>query len=81
MFSCEICENFKNTFFRERLWATASVFYSTFINTLLKAALKNLKRMLSLHFFDEFFCFLNWFSGVKIAIGHQIFPTEFADKT
>ena len=25
MFSCEFCENFKNTFFTEHLWTTASV--------------------------------------------------------
>ena len=24
MFSCEFCENFKNTFFTEHLWTTAS---------------------------------------------------------
>ena len=26
MFSCEFCENFKNTFFKERIQTTASVF-------------------------------------------------------
>ena len=25
MFSCEFCENFKNTFFTEHLWTTASL--------------------------------------------------------
>ena len=26
MFTCEFCETFKNTFFTEHLWTTASVF-------------------------------------------------------
>ena len=37
-----------------------ALFYSTFISTPLKVALKNLKRMLLVDRFDRFFCFLNW---------------------
>ena len=28
MFTCEFCETFKNTFFTEHLWTTASVFWT-----------------------------------------------------
>ena len=35
-----------------------AIFYSTFISALLKVALKNFKRMLLVHRFDRFFCFL-----------------------
>ena len=40
-FSREFCENSKNTFFTERLWATASVNINIF---LLKKGLSNLKQ-------------------------------------
>ena len=35
------------------------IFYSAFIRALLKLALTNFKRMLLVHHFDGFFCFLN----------------------
>ena len=38
-----------------------ALFYSTFISTIYKIALKNFKKILLVHRFDEFFCFLNWF--------------------
>ena len=41
-----------------------ALFNSTLISTLLKVALKNFKRILLVHCFDGFFCFLNWFFKV-----------------
>ena len=36
-----------------------AIFYFAFISALLKVALKNFKRMLLVHHFDGFCCFLN----------------------
>ena len=41
-----------------------TLFYSIFISTHLKVALKNLMMMLLVHCFNGFFCFLNWFLKV-----------------
>ena len=42
------------------------LFYSVFISTLLEGALKNFKRMLLVHCFNGFFCFLNWYFKVFV---------------
>ena len=36
MFSCEFSEIFKNNFFTEHVWATASFCYNTFLQVFLK---------------------------------------------
>ena len=52
MFSCEFCEIFKNTFYREHLWATASENNKNNINNILSVNNVNaLVQVLPLHSF------------------------------
>ena len=72
------CYRVKTAEFEFAIKCSFSKINSTFsCRALLKGVLKNFKRMLLLHPFDEFFCFLNWFFKVFLLKWFRNLKAEF----